>query len=598
MKRKSPLTRLIVLTLTMTGIPVFSAGGPSDDIWTFGGDYAATSSGCASMPGMEEVLPASNLQALRSYQEEAFDKIGQFLARGNKYGYVQMATGTGKTRTFSHLIATGPYSKTLIVVPKTNLVDQTIEAIKYYYPQLKVHRYDGVIKEVCQQVLVTTYSSFEADHQEGVFDDIDLIILDEVHFSLSEKRSAAVEYFKTSSKFSSKSPDILGFTATDSFNTFRKEGSKINVSQLLGEKIFQYSLKQGLEEGYLSRFQIVKLELDEPELIKDLKKKRKDILAEENLEKLNIERINAIFPDLIQHSSFGEQGLRDQQGLIFTVSIKHAQDLSAKLNEVFGEDYSAPISSALSREKRQELIQRHKLKEIQVLVNVDVLSEGYDNDQVSYLIDFRPIKSSLRMLQIFGRLTRLNRSDPSRDKTYIQLILPDSGQILLEDTLKDEGLEDIRVFGNQNSRKGQSSTPKRTAKAIIINQGQKKQNRSYQVINQEKTSFMESSILGNIAADSAHPVAKKARNMGKRNTLVHEEVGAGESEQAPSSMDSSGIRGEKISRTRGPKKQRTLFPRNDAAFAEEGTLTDDDLAASELPLATELEPAMVLVRYD
>jgi superfamily II DNA or RNA helicase len=86
------------------------------------------------------------------------------------------------------------------------------------------------------------------------------------------------------------------------------------------------------------------------------------------------------------------------------------------------------------------------------LVNVDVLAEGYDNDQVFYLIDFRPTESDVRMLQVFGRLTRTASSKPPQEKIYIQMILPESGQNILEEVLKKEGVENIQVMGKTREK--------------------------------------------------------------------------------------------------------------------------------------------------
>jgi superfamily II DNA or RNA helicase len=367
-----------------------------------------------------------------------------------------MATGTGKTRIFLEFIQNikdiHKAHKFLIVAPKTNLLDQIKDVIHKNAPLLKVHRYDRVAKESCQDILITTYQSLEREHQNGIFDDIDVMILDEVHFALSERRVASIDFFKNRQRHIF----MLGFTATDTFHmqSVKKshlKSGKIDVRDVLGEKIFEYALGQGLVDGYLSPYQIIKIELHDQALLKDLKRTKKDFFSPDHLEILiNKEPINAVFSRLIQNTVFGPNGLLHEQGVIFTVSKKHAIDVSKKLNASFGDHYSKAIHSDLSHRSCQELIDGHKRGQIQVLVNVDILAEGYDNNQISYIIDFRPTESDLRMLQVFGRLTRKNSMKPGHIKNYIQLIVPGSSQCLLEDILVLEGAKNIPVFVNLN----------------------------------------------------------------------------------------------------------------------------------------------------
>lgn len=321
-------------------------------------------------------------------------------------------------------------------MPTTVLVHQTVQTMQNLVPERRVSIFDGSHKDTSGDILITTYTSFRDEENADQFLGRGLVILDEVHYALSGTNIASVNRLKSSSI----PPKILGFTATGEFNTYRAEASLSKVDELLPHSFFRYDIVSGLRDGILSPYRIVELDLHNPDLLKALRSKKpqgEETTAqwkERVLESLNNNAINRVFPNLIQ--TFEEGILQSQTGLIFTVSINHADALSDRLNKVFGEGYASSIHSKTKKAQARDMIEKHKTGEIKILVNVGVLTAGYDNPDLGFIVDFKPTGSQVSLVQAFGRLLRTGK--PPVTKTYIQLVVPELDHLKVSDIFAKE----------------------------------------------------------------------------------------------------------------------------------------------------------------
>lgn len=123
---------------------------------------------------------------LRKYQQLAIKEVSKCLDHESLTCYVKMATGTGKTEVFLKIakavLKSG--SNVLIIVPSINLINQTSERCKKYFPEIKVGKFYGDEKSI-KQLTVATYSSLKDTLKSSDFNKMGLIILDESHRSLS-----------------------------------------------------------------------------------------------------------------------------------------------------------------------------------------------------------------------------------------------------------------------------------------------------------------------------------------------------------------------------------------------------------------------------
>ena len=209
----------------------------------------------------------------RYYQRIAINRIVDAISRGKDRLLLVMATGTGKTYTafqiVYRLLKSGMKSKILYLADRNNLVDQSIQ--QDFAPLEKVIHKVNFSKDdpstiTSYQVYFSLYQQLAAgndDQEEDINNTIiklkqlfrsdffDLIIVDECHRGSAKKESnwrKILEYFASATQ--------IGMTATP------KETKYISNIDYFGEPIYTYSLKEGIEDGFLAPFKVINVMTD------------------------------------------------------------------------------------------------------------------------------------------------------------------------------------------------------------------------------------------------------------------------------------------------------------------------------------------------
>ena len=195
----------------------------------------------------------------RYYQRIAINRTVDAIARGQKRLLLVMATGTGKTHTafqiVYRLLKSETVHKVLYLADRNMLVDQSIE--QDFAPLQKTIHKVNVKKD--QKNTVTSYEVYFSLYQQLVGDDdqehfselfapdfFDLIIVDECHRGSAKEESRwrrVLEYFSDAVQ--------IGMTATP------KETKYISNLSYFGEPVYTYSLKEGIEDGFLAPFKVI-----------------------------------------------------------------------------------------------------------------------------------------------------------------------------------------------------------------------------------------------------------------------------------------------------------------------------------------------------
>lgn len=201
----------------------------------------------------------------RYYQRNSVNRVLDAIACGKQRLLLVLATGTGKTyiafQTVYRLLELGWVKKVLYLADRNVLIGQSTE--QDFAPLGKVLHTIKVAKDKKEtlsayQVYFALYQqlvgdSGEEDHYSELFDKdyFDLIIVDECHRGSASDDSQwrrILDYF---------SPAIhLGMTATP------KESAEVSNITYFGEPIYTYSLKQGIEDGFLAPFKVLKFNLN------------------------------------------------------------------------------------------------------------------------------------------------------------------------------------------------------------------------------------------------------------------------------------------------------------------------------------------------
>lgn len=220
-------------------------------------------------PQQETVLEqpyytSQNTYPPRYYQRNAINRTVDAIARGQQRILLVMATGTGKTYTAFQIVyrmlQSGMKRKILYLADRNILVDQSIQ--QDFAPLEKVTHKINVAKDdkstiTSHEVYFSLYQQLVGDDDQEHFSELfspdffDLIIVDECHRGSAKEESRwrrILEYFQSATQ--------IGMTATP------KETKYISNLSYFGDPIYTYSLKEGIEDGFLAPFKVINIMTD------------------------------------------------------------------------------------------------------------------------------------------------------------------------------------------------------------------------------------------------------------------------------------------------------------------------------------------------
>lgn len=196
----------------------------------------------------------------RYYQVEAINRVVEAVAKGQKRVLIVMATGTGKTYTTFQIIwrlwKAKVIKRALFLVDRNILADQTL--VNDFKP------FGSVMTKVKNRKIDPAYEIhlglYQAitgpDEEDKIFKNVspdffDMIVIDECHRGSAAEDSAwreILEYFSSSIQ--------IGMTATP------KETKYISNIKYFGDSVYTYSLKQGIADGFLAPYKVVRIDID------------------------------------------------------------------------------------------------------------------------------------------------------------------------------------------------------------------------------------------------------------------------------------------------------------------------------------------------
>ena len=323
---------------------------------------------------------------LFDYQEDMKERIEKAL-RLHRSVMAQMPTGTGKTYLLTAVIdsfvSNNPMEKVWIVAHRRELVSQIDETIR------KFHSYSASNTSSLLSSVKAMSIQWLMRHYDEIEEEPGMIVIDEAHHALAKTYKEMWERFPKA-KF-------LGLTATPC----RLNGK--GFTDLFDVLVQSWSVPEFISKGRLATYDFVSIKSDgvTQRLIDSLQKrgadgdyqnKEMDMLLNK---KPSIERL---------YQSLEEFG-KDRKGIVYAININHAQKIT-KLYQEHGVKAIA-IDSKTPATERQQDIEAFKKGDIQVLVNVDIFSEGFDCPDVEFVQLARPTLSLAKYLQMVGRGLRV-----------------------------------------------------------------------------------------------------------------------------------------------------------------------------------------------
>ena len=357
----------------------------------------------------------------RYYQTIAINRAVEAVARGQNRLLLVMATGTGKTyvafQTIWRLWKSGIKKRILFLADRNILVDQT--RVNDFKP------FGAAMTKITNRKVDKSYEIFLALYQavsgtesaDDIFkqfspDFFDLIVIDECHRGSAAEESnwrRILDYFSSATH--------LGLTATP------KETKEISNITYFGEPIYTYSLKQGIEDGFLAPYKVVRIHLD-----KDLTGWRPT--------SAQTDKHGALIPDRIYNQKdFDRELILEKRTLLVAKKVSEFLKLSGDRYAktiVFCEDidHAERMRQALANENADLVAQNHRYvmritgddtegkAELDNFINPEVkhpviattsklLTTGVDAQTCKLIVIDQNLQSVSEFKQIIGRGTRL-----------------------------------------------------------------------------------------------------------------------------------------------------------------------------------------------
>lgn len=325
---------------------------------------------------------------LRPYQKEALDAIVENINKNILKQLVVLPTGAGKTVVFSHLPHVFKHALPMLVLAhRGELLIQAKEKILWSNPNLDVQTEKAEqTAELCDVVVASVQTLGRSDS-----DRIDkypktyfkTIIVDEAHHAAATTYRRILDYF---------TPNLLlGVTATP------QRSDSVRLNDVFDEIVYYKNILDLIQEGYLCRLVGYRVKTDTD--ISEVETSHGDFVASQLEDTINTPYRNA----LVVRSYL--EIAKDKKALVFAAGIQHAKDLALSFAKA-GTSVRIVLGDTPD-EERQSIFTDFRDGEVQVVVNVGVLTEGFDEPSVEAIILARPTRSPLLYTQIVGRGTRL-----------------------------------------------------------------------------------------------------------------------------------------------------------------------------------------------
>ncbi|NOU40363.1 MAG: DEAD/DEAH box helicase family protein [Methylotenera sp.] len=357
----------------------------------------------------------------RYYQQIAINRTVEAIAKGQQRILLTMATGTGKTYTAFQIIhrlwKSGTKKRILFLADRNALIDQTRRGdFRHFKDKMTVIKQKKIDKsyEIYLALYqgLTNYDEDKDAYREFSPDFFDLIVIDECHRGSASEDSAwreILSYFKSATH--------IGLTATP------KETETISSTEYFGDPIYTYSLKQGIQDGFLAPYKVVRIGLNvdlegwRPEvgktdkqglLVDDRIYNRKDFDKSLVID----ERTESVAKKV---TDFLKKTNRFDKTIIFCVDIDHAQRMRTAIananSDLMAQNskYVMQITGDNDEGKRElDNFINPEEKYPVIATTSKLMTTGVDAQTCKLIVLDSNIASMTEFKQIIGRGTRIN----------------------------------------------------------------------------------------------------------------------------------------------------------------------------------------------
>ncbi len=342
---------------------------------------------------------------LRPYQQEAVDATIRHFQKQRDAGLIVLPTGAGKSLVIAELarIAKG---RVLVLAHVKELVEQNHAKYRSYDLEAGIYSAGLARKDKSEKVIFGSIQSV-ARADADFFRSFSLLVIDECHRVCVD---ANTQYAQVITKLKSANPAlcILGLTATPYrlgfgwiYQYSHKGILRTSEQRLFKKCIYDLTLDYMIRHGYLTP----PIKIDSPVAGYDFSSLMLDgrslRFAMSDIE-AKLKEQERVTPGIIANIVAMAEGRHGV--MIFTSSVRHAEEILTYLPS----DLSALVVGDTATVERDRIIAQFKARQLKFLVNVSVLTTGFDAPHVDLIAILRPTESVSLYQQIVGRGLRLS----------------------------------------------------------------------------------------------------------------------------------------------------------------------------------------------
>jgi type I restriction enzyme R subunit len=370
----------------------------------------------------QDYFSDSSNRSPRYYQQIAINRTVEAIARneGNNRHLLVMATGTGKTYTAFQIIyrlwKSGLKKRILFLADRTALIDQTVRGdFRHFKEAMTIIKHKQI--DTAYNIYLALYQGLSDNNDEDAYKQFspeffDLIVVDECHRGSAREDSKwreILEYFKGATH--------IGLTATP------KETKEVSSTEYFGDPLYTYSLKQGIADGFLAPYKVIKVTLDidaegwrppkgfkdkDGKVVEDRLYNRTDfdkhLVVEERRQ-----RVAQKVTEFLKGSD------RFSKTIVFCVDIEHAEGMRKELANAntdlvaANSKYVMQITGDNEEGKRHldDFISPTELYPV-IATTSKLMTTGVDAQTCKLIVLDSNIGSMTEFKQIIGRGTRIN----------------------------------------------------------------------------------------------------------------------------------------------------------------------------------------------
>lgn len=324
---------------------------------------------------------------LRNYQSDIINRCREAFKAGYKKLCCVLPCGAGKTAIFCYLAYLNtlkkPSNRVLILLHRKELLKQTEEAFQAF--QISTDHINIAMIQTFKNTLKTGVKPYS------------LIIIDECHHATSNSFQRVLSAYS--------GVPLIGFTATPA----RLDGKPLGT-------IFDH-LIVGVDYSYLIENKyLVDYDYFSPDLNFDFSKwklKSGDFDTVDNA--IHLDK-KAIYGDILKHLDLSKKTI------IYSPTVDYSKQLETQINEHFDARVSAEFNGTTPQPQRDKIIDDFKNNKIKILINVDLIGEGFNVPSCDCVFLLRATQSLTLYIQQAGRALRSDPNNPNKRASIFDFV--------------------------------------------------------------------------------------------------------------------------------------------------------------------------------